>query len=178
MRNFIAVALMAVLLTGCATYGQSVPNNYVGPQALVKDTVIPYDESKADFFYVTHVDTRELENSLIQTRQRNAGRGLMMSPYVISNAVPAMPITLVISARTAYAAPIQEQIHALYQITGPVSFTPEANKVYVVRGTLTESYSAVWIEEEDTHKVVGNKVELNGSSAVGFWQKSWRGPYL
>jgi hypothetical protein len=39
------------------------------------------------------------------------------------------------------------------------------DKVYVIKGDLGKDYSAVWIEEESTHTVVGNKVELKRNDA-------------
>jgi len=36
---------------------------------------------------------------------------------------------------------------------------------------LGDTYSAVWIEESQTGVLVGQKIELNGSSAVGLFQK-------
>jgi len=40
-----------------------------------------------------------------------------------------------------------------------------------VTGTLSEDYSAVWIEDAETHEIVGEKIEIQGSAALGFFQK-------
>lgn len=59
----------------------------------------------------------------------------------------------------------------VYEVRGEIQFTPEDGKGYVVRGKLSEAYSAVWLEEGDSGNVVGTKFEKVGSTALGFFEK-------
>jgi hypothetical protein len=52
-----------------------------------------------------------------------------------------------------------------------VTFTPERYKRYVVRGELGEDYSAVWIEEDETKTLIGEKIESRGSARLGIFEK-------
>jgi hypothetical protein len=171
MKKLFLCAFMAVSLAGCASFSPSVPPDYSGPLATVQDTVKAYSDSKADFFYVSHVDGRKIESSWVITRSKNYGNGMSMKPFVIQNQIPARPTVLNIVGKTEYAAPILSIVNTVYEVTGTVEFTPEPNKVYVVRGDLGENYSAVWLEEETTHQVVGKKIEVNGSAKLGIFQK-------
>ncbi|ROH87025.1 hypothetical protein ED236_04865 [Pseudomethylobacillus aquaticus] len=124
-----------------------------------------------DIFYVTHVDGREIENSLIKTRTTNRGRGLAITAQLLENRIPARATTVYIVGRTEYAAPILALTNTVYQVKGSVEFIPEPDKRYVVRGELGETYSAVWIEEEASSLLMGNKVEIHGSSKLGTFEK-------
>lgn len=59
----------------------------------------------------------------------------------------------------------------MYQVKGDVQFTPEADKTYVVKGELGESYSAVWLEEFGAGAIAGTKVEIRGSAKLGILEK-------
>jgi hypothetical protein len=171
LQRILFASTLLLALTGCATYSPSIPADYTGPKASVKDTTTVYSVSKADLFYVSHVDGLEIENSRIVTRKVNHGRGMYMEPQALTNQIPAKNVTLTIVGRTEYAAPILALTNTVYQLKGTVEFTPEANKSYVVRGKLDEAYSAVWIEDAETNSLVGKKVELHGSAKLGTFQK-------
>ncbi|MDH3230310.1 MAG: hypothetical protein OEN55_11000 [Alphaproteobacteria bacterium] len=40
-----------------------------------------------------------------------------------------------------------------------------------MKGELGEDYSAVWIEDQQSGEIVGEKIEIHGSAALGFFQK-------
>ena len=171
MKNLAAFILTAVALAGCATNQPSVPQLYAGPRATLKDTVRVHGGSKADFFHVSHVDDKQIENNRIKTRSANRGRGMQLVPIHVQREIAARPTKLTIVARTEYAAPILALTGTVYQVKGEVEFTPEPGKSYVVRGELGESYSAVWIEDERTAVVVGKKIEVQGSAKLGAFEK-------
>ncbi|MBP0599357.1 hypothetical protein J8I26_14655 [Herbaspirillum sp. LeCh32-8] len=62
-------------------------------------------------------------------------------------------------------------VSTVYNVKGTVSFTPEAGKIYLVRGKLSEAYSAVWIEEKQSKTVMGEKIEVQGSAKAGILGK-------
>lgn len=171
MKLIISLLFISVGLTGCVTYQPPVPADYVGPRAIIKDSVKVHSNSKADFFHVSQLDGKDIENSLIRTRVFNHGRGIEMTPVVIQREIPARTTKLSIRGRTEYGAPVLAFANAVYEIKGDVEFTPEPNKVYKIQGELGENYSAVWIEEESTNAVVGKKIEVQGSTALGFFAK-------
>lgn len=174
-RINVSVALgvfASVALAGCATFAPPIPEGYKGPVALIKDSVKPISEKKADFFYVSEIDGKPIEDSRTKTlNDVSRGRGFMMAPSVIERNIPPREATFTLVGRTEYAAPILALTHTVYQVTGKVTFSPEKDRSYVVRGELGENYSAVWLEDEVTGKTIGRKIEVNGSSKLGFFEK-------
>jgi len=94
------------------------------------------------------------------------------SPVAVERQVPAAkPTSLQIVGRTEYAAPILVLTNPVYQVKGSIDFTPEANKRYVVKGELSEARSSVWLEDAQTQQIVGNKILIEGSAKLGFFEK-------
>lgn len=171
MKQLYVCLFGALALGGCATYGPSVPTDYTGPKATVKDTAKVYSSSKADFFYLSQVDGKKIEDSRSKTVRMNRGQGMQMTPYILKNPIPAKPTTLSIVGRTEYAAPILALNNTVYQLKGNVEFNPEPNRTYVVRGELGENYSAIWLEAQETQAVIGKKIEVTGSTKLGTFEK-------
>lgn len=169
-RSALATGLL-IAASGCASLSPAVPDGYSGPVAVVKDSVRTFSERKADFFYLSEIDGRTIEDSRLRTLKVNQGRGLNMTPAVVERNVPAQKATFTLVGRTEYAAPILTLTNTVYQVTGKVTFTPETYRSYVVRGELGESYSAVWIEDEITGKAVGNRIEIHGPAKLGVLEK-------
>jgi hypothetical protein len=132
--------------------------------ALVRDSARFTSERKADFFFVSKVGDRKIEDSYTRTGQRNAGNGSYMTPVLVERNVPAQLATFTIVGRARYAAPILEMTsnQRLLDVTGTVTFAPEQHRTYVVKGELGERYSAVWVEEQldgGGSRMIGKKVE-------------------
>ncbi len=170
LRNVLALFLTLVLCA-CAVESSPVPEGYKGDLANVGDSVHPYGSSKADIFYVSHIDGKKVKDSLIETRVRNHGHGFSMNPAVVDRLVPTQPTVFKIAGRTEYAAPILALTSTIYQVSGEVSFTPEADKTYVVSGELGENYSAVWIEEASSKTMMDKKIEIKGSAKLCIFEK-------
>jgi hypothetical protein len=161
------IVLLTLSITGCVTYAPSVPDGYVGPQAVLADSAKTHSTSKADFFVAEKIDGADVDNSLNETFRRNQGRGMLMTPYFISRPLVAeKPVKVAVKGKTHYAAPIQAIIGTVRQVEGVVEFTPKANVRYIVRGELREGYSAVWIEETETRQLVGQKIEPQGAAVT------------
>lgn len=172
MRMIIALLMVASVLAGCATsHKPTIPYGYTGPRSSVNDTVKVYSNSKADLFYVSDVNGSKIDDALGSTRIKNQNHGFNMEAVALQHEIPVQLTTLNIVGRTEYAAPILAFTNTVYEVKGIVEFTPEPNKTYVVRGVLGENYSAVWVEDLGSGAVVGKKVEVNGSAALGFFQK-------
>jgi hypothetical protein len=171
MKKWAPILAITVITAGCAAIDTAVPQGYSGPVSIVKDSIRTRGSSQAEFFYLAEVDGRRIEDSLRRTMVRNQGLGFHMTPALVERNVPAKASTYRITGRTGYAAPILALTNPVYEVTGTVSFTPEPYKTYVVRGELGASYAAVWMEEEGTQKIVGEKIEVRGSSELGILQK-------
>lgn len=170
-RALIAAMLLA-LLSACATTYQPVQPGYTGPTAVIADSYFVRTHSKSEFFYVEQVDGHAVDNGRIRSLRESQGQGFYLHPDDMERAVPARPLTLVIVARTQYAAPILSMTHDVFQVKGTLQFTPQSGKRYVVRGTLGENDSEVWLEDEATSQVVGQKFKAEGDAAkMGFFDK-------
>lgn len=168
--SFFTVIFAVFMISGCATYSP-IPDGYTGPRARILDSVNIHSSTKADFFSVEAVDGQTIANSRIKTRQVNQGRGMFMGPVVIGRDIPARPTVLKLVGRTEYGAPILALTKAVYQVQGDIQFEPQANKSYVVKGELSENYSAIWIEDVETNTVVGKKIEIMGSTKLNLFEK-------
>lgn len=170
-RKIVPAVLLSASLSGCATFVPSVPEGYSGPVAIVKDSVKPYSQSKADFFYLSEINGQRIGNSRVKTLLMNQGRGFNMSPSVVERNVPAQEATFTLVGRTEYAAPILALTNTVYQVTGKITFSPGQYRNYIVRGELGENYSAVWLEDEADGKIIGEKIEVRGSAKLGTFEK-------
>jgi hypothetical protein len=169
-RAFALVLLSSASLAACNTT-DAVPENYKGPLAQIADSVVKTGPSSANIFYLAKVNERLIHQSLRATNQSNYGQGFRMTPATIIRKVPAEPSTFSIVGRRDYAAPILALVRKVYEVKGETRFTPLPDKIYVVKGTLGDDYSAVWIEEAETGTVIGQKVEVKGSSTLGILEK-------
>ncbi|HEY1613939.1 MAG TPA: hypothetical protein VGF97_09645 [Rhizomicrobium sp.] len=169
MNRAVFILPFIWVVAGCAS--NSIPDGYTGPKAHVTDTENTKSSSCADFFVVTAIDGRKIKDSISETKSNNIDRGLAMTPVAIGRDVPARQQTFTIVGRTHYAAPILEMMNTVYQVSGRSTFAPDPGKEYIVTGTLTDNYSAVWIAEKATGIVVGQKVEVKGSAKLGLLEK-------
>jgi hypothetical protein len=169
MRKVALLIAAASLLGSCTT--NPVPDDYHGPVARVTDSVTPLSGSSADFFYLSKIDGRTIDESLSATGRANYGRGMLMDPVVIARPVPARASSFTIVGRRRYAAPILELVNPIYRVTGDVDFIPMPDRTYVIKGILGEKYSGVWIEDSATGETVGRKVEVDGSAKLSIFEK-------
>jgi hypothetical protein len=164
-----AVLAAAFALAGCTT--NPIPQGYTGPLATIDDSAVTRSSTSADLFYVSDVDGRPIEDSRAATNRANSGRGFSLTAVPVSRQIPARPSRLTIMGETHYGAPIQAFLNPIYRVSGDVDFTPVPDRRYVVRGVLGPDYSGVWLEDADSHEVIGRKIEVHGSAAVGILEK-------
>ena len=170
MGRSLAIVLAAIaLLAACTT--NPIPEGYTGPRARIADSMTGRSVHSVDFFYLSAIDGRSVDNNLSATQTANYGRGFQMTPSAYGRDVPARPSTYTIVGRTHYAAPILELLNRVYEVSGDVNFTPVPDRSYVVKGVLGDDYSAVWIEEVRTGQLVTKKIEVKGSAALGILAK-------
>jgi hypothetical protein len=150
---------------------QPYPANFDFSTAVIRDSIqMPWND-RGDFFYLTQIDGQPVDDSRSVTHRRNIFRGLTMLPHAIDREVSTKPAKYLIVGKTEYALPFQIATNPVYEVKGEIEAALEKNKVYEVRGTLGENYSAVWLEEVSTHTVVSRKIEIKGANRVGIWQR-------
>lgn len=165
--NLVLAGLCMLSLSACVTYVPSVPPSYTGPTASIKDTVMPYEATKADFFYLHEINGEKVDNSSVRTYMANQGNGLnAIKLSLMERPVPLKAAAFTIVGHTQYAAPIQALTNPVYQIEGVIHFTPEQGKTYIVKGDLGKNYSGVWVEDEATHQVIDHKIERRPAVAA------------
>ncbi len=169
VRQSLFIVCLALLVCGCAT--NPVPEGYTGPLAKIQDTFTPRSDRAADFFILDRVNGKQVDNALRATTMQNEGRGFAMDVVGYTRDVPAVAATFSIKGRTHYAAPILELTNKVYQVKGDISFAPQTNRTYAVRGVLGPDYSAVWIEDVENKTVIGNKIEIKGDASLGALEK-------
>jgi len=157
MKKSIWLILAVALLSGCVS--NPVPKDYTGPLAYISDSTAPSETPGVDFFVLDAVNGQAIQDSISATMSANYGRGFYMDPKVIGRDVPAREASFEVLGMTHYAAPILAMTNTVYKLNGTVTFTPAPNGRYVIKGKLGAGYSAVWIEEVDTGKIVGQKIE-------------------
>ena len=155
--RFLPFLLVAVL-AGCVSAPAPVPPGYTGPLATVSDTSTAVSDTKIQFFELEKVDGRTIASSSATTYQKNYGRGFAMDPVVESRKVPAQTCVMSIAGVTHVAADILAFGGGMYHVEGEVKVTLQSDKTYLVKGTLSKEYSAVWLEDSEGH-LVSTKVE-------------------
>jgi hypothetical protein len=152
MKKAFYCLCIVLALSGCVT--PPIPPDYSGPIATVRDSAQSETSSRAQFYYLSEIDGRPIENVLSATRRANQGKGFSIIPVSFARDIPAKSSTLTLEARIGYGAPIQEIINAgtVYALQRKITFTPKSNKTYVVKGSLSADRKEVWLEEAITGK--------------------------
>jgi hypothetical protein len=167
MRYPIMASMAAVMLAACATSRNPLPDTYSGPKAKLSDSVTNYNGAKADYFFLYQFNGRSIRQTFDLSVDNSRGNGFMLlPPVIVARDVPAEEGRYYLIGRTHYAAPIQEITHGVYMVKGELSFTPEAGKSYVVRGTLEESLAEVWIEDSGTGEIVSKKLSTGTPKSI------------
>jgi hypothetical protein len=162
----MAMAAAVTLLSGCVTPTSVLPKDYGGPTALIADSSYDYSRRKSDFFYVDAIDGKTVANALDNTAAASQGRGFGQLVQGAERRVEPKSSVFHIVGSTHYAAPILAMAGTSYHVEGDVTFTPAAGAKYVVKGSLGPDYSAVWIEDQDNGRQMGNKLVIKGAAEV------------
>lgn len=176
VKKFGLALLFAFGLNGCA-FAPSIPADYWGPQAEIRDSYTKHSEKTADFFYLDKIDGQKIGDSRHATDSASRGKGSQMTPVAIERNVPARKSTFEIVGRTHYVAPIDKWFRTIYEVRGVVEFSPLPNHSYTVRGDIFDNgpdydnYMAVWLEDTKSGEVVEPKIVMEGVSSLGLLQK-------
>jgi hypothetical protein len=157
--RLIGAVMLALALTACAS-GQMKKEPPTGPTAILGESSqtfgpkIGQASQRVGFDRFTPVDL-DVYYEFKTGYYLPAGR----------------PITVKVKGRRGYLMPIVALVSNLYEIEGEVTFTPVADHHYMVTGLLSEERSAVWIEDTTTSERVGDAIEVEGSTAIGIFEK-------
>lgn len=146
---------LSVLAGACTT--PAIPAGYTGPTATVRDSFVREAGSRSQFYFVSQIDGRRVDNTLLVSRQGRSGRGFTPAPVPFQRDIPARATTLDLGARIDYGETAQEIYSAepVYTARRTLRFTPEAGKAYVIKGELTAAGQDVWLEDESGRRVGG-----------------------
>jgi hypothetical protein len=162
MKKCLAALFAAATLASCATY-QPVPEGYAGPTANVRDTGGYIDGwSKGQAFSIVEVDGQVIKNTFAASTVASHMQGFNLNLDLQERRLPIRPMKVTLRGSHLTGAPIHaiaaKAAGTYFSVEGVVSFTPQADMQYLVRGELKRGESAVWIEERDSGKVVTEKV--------------------
>lgn len=152
MKRLPLIIAIILILAGCVT--PPVPENYSGPLASIDDSAQSETANRAQFFFLSEIDGNPVRNILMATRSANSGRGFSLNAVPFSRDIPAKKSTLTLQGAISYGAPIQAILNSgtLYAAEKRITFAPDPNKRYVVKGVLTADKREVWLEERATGK--------------------------
>lgn len=170
MKRLTLLVLVSIVLSGCATFHPSIPEGYSGPIATIKDSEKRIDGGKADMFYLSHVDGKEIRSSRTATISASHGLGNTLKTVLLENEVPTGSHVFSIVGKTVYAMPIRALTGTVYEVKGDIEFSPLTNGKYIVKGILAEEKCAVWVEIISNGEIL-KKIEVEDSCKLGFFEK-------
>ncbi len=152
MFKIISASMFIILLTGCVSTKNSViPKGYSGGEASIIDTYKRSSRSTANFYYANIINGEKVAYALNKSAARSSGQGRNLTLIGQDKKIPTTsPVSVHIIGQAFNVVPISALFNSdeAYFIEGNVSFTPKNNLSYLVNGTLSAEYSAVWIEDE------------------------------
>ena len=171
MKSFIILIFLLSTLSGCVTVDSPIPDDYTGRTAYISSSELVHGSTKADLFYLYKVNGKDIHNTGWATAGASYGQGFMLTTSLITTEVTTEDQVFSIKGRTTFAAPIQSLASTVYEVKGDISFAPEADIEYVVKGELGENYSSIWVERVSDSVIMDKKIEVNGPSKLNFFQK-------
>jgi len=152
MFKTISISLFIILFTGCVSTKNSViPKGYSGGEATIIDTYKRSSRSTANFYYANIINGEKVAYALNKSAARSSGQGRNLNLFGQDKKIPtSSSVEVHIIAQAFNVVPISALFNSdkAYFVEGNVSFKPKSNLSYLVNGTLSSEYSAVWIEDE------------------------------
>ena len=159
--NKFWLILFCTLLASCSATHAPLPEGYKGNTATITDTFRNRSSASADFYFIEAIDGKDIHNAVQESSSASHNQGPRLTALGHQRTVPAIPATYTISAMVYHAAPITHilNIGSNFSVKGNITFTPEKDTRYLVKGKLTETHSAVWIEDSRGN-IVSDVVEV------------------
>jgi len=167
--NHLAI-LTVVLLSGCATLPSS-PNKFAGPVATLTMTSVARGPFAENVFIISGINGGAFDG-MINPSQPPPDTPLSPKTGPLTTVmIPAsQPTRFTVCGESIFQAPIFSVTMDDYQLSGDISFTPVAGQSYIVEGTFSPSYSAIWIANAVSGQVVAPKLVAAGSGKVPLFE--------
>ena len=162
MGRFLRRALAALAWAGCALAGAQ-------STATIADSATA-NRTSGDFFMVTAVDGKDVENAQSASRRASAGQGARVSVVPFERSVAAGKVTLKLRGIRASGMPAVTILRSLFRggepvVDGGAAYELEAGKRYRVNGVLDDYRREVWLEDE-AGKLVGARFSAAADPAL------------
>jgi hypothetical protein len=152
-----SVPALAAVLAGCAAFAPE-PDLANLPHATVAGTHVEVDGERVDTFRAIEIDGRRV---LPDTDQPAKLIGVDSSDLLPAGA----SVHVEIEGLAIYRSSVRRLFWDPMTVHGRVDFVPQAGAHYSLHGSITPERSSVWIEDDATHEVVGNRLSAIGRSA-------------
>ena len=153
----ISLLALASALAGCQALAPA-PDLATLPHATVAGTHVDVNGDRVDSFRVLEIDGRSV---LPITDQP-----MKLIGHDATNLVAAgHGVRVDVEAFAAYNNTMRSMFWDPMRAHGIVEFVPAAGARYVVNGSVSPEVSSVWIENAETHQVVGRTISVPGRAA-------------
>lgn len=157
-RQLLAATLAscASTLSGCAAPRPPEAVAPAAPHAIVNDQVIRNSGADALFFFVHAIDGKALENtSLSRSLHASRGTGRQMNGRQITNYPPPGKVRLGLTAKQAYAAPIDNLLRqtADTEFRGTIDVELKEGETYFVQGVMDAYRREIWLVDANGQQV-------------------------
>jgi hypothetical protein len=162
MFRTLGTLLAALALCGCAVTPPAPLQKPATPSALVSDGATGGGRQGGVFFYVAEMDGVEVKGNILRSSLvASSGRGMDMRLQEHARYLPAGKHRLKLKGQQAYAAPIQGLFSSASSraVEGVVEVDLQDDVRYRVNGVLDAFRREIWLEEAQTGKLVGVKIE-------------------
>jgi hypothetical protein len=150
----LTITLIAAALAGCQAFAPVVDAATV-PHAAVTDSHVDVDGDRVDTFRVLEVNGHRVLEFGDQPIKKIG--------HDFTNLLAAgRPVRVEVEGLAFYNNTARRMFWDPMHVQGIVEFVPVADAKYVLHGSVTPELSSVWIENADTHEVVGAKVSAAG----------------
>ncbi len=134
--------------------------DYIGERASIDDTLQTKSTGSAYFYFIKSIDGHAIPNAVTTSMAASYGHGFYLSALGYSREVPIKSLKIVLVAKVVHSAPIALWVDpdGNNRAEGVVEFLPVSNMKYLVKGSLSKNYSAVWIEDSSGN-IVSKRIE-------------------
>jgi hypothetical protein len=150
-----SIPLLFVALAGCQSLGPP-PDVSAQPHATLVGTHTPA-EGRVDSFRTVAIEGHMvLEYSDQPSKQAAVDEKNLIAA--------GRPVRVEIEGMAFYDNSVRRLFWSPMRAQGVVEFVPTAGATYSLHGSITPQLSSVWIEDDATHQVVGNKISVAGQA--------------
>jgi len=150
-----SIPLLVIALAGCAGFGPPEDVSAL-PHATIVGSHAPA-EGRIDTFRTVAIDGHTV---LAYSAEPAKTIGVDEKNLVAAGRT----VRVEIEGMAFYENTVRRVFWNPMRAQGIVEFVPSAGATYSVHGTITPEMSSVWIEDDATHAVVGNRISVAGQA--------------